>query len=436
MKKHTVMATFLTIAGWAVVGFLSCKKDGPVQPPAPSIQLTAEGGASTDVLLRMKLTDSAGPKGVALLRDGQAVLTLQLRTSDSLIIDEGLAPRHTYTYKAVRLQDTTAVDVSAPVQVTTMDTTSHDWVFDQPVLLGDGGSSVFYDCQIINDTLAYAVGEIYLLDSTGHVDPIHYNLAVWNGRQWHCEKLRYQGVPPVTRCVFAVTERDVWFDPWFHWDGEHYTEIPIDPNLFGVTWIKMWGRPQSEMYIVGDGGAIASSADHGITWQRVESGTTETINDVWGGSNPLLGENVVMAAAGTPGMPGSQTKLLLLRASSMHADTLPWQGMSTTRSSVWFDRNSRIYTCGRGVYVSSNDGWRRLSDLPAVYTWMVRGNGPNDIMVCGEDGLLMHFNGSTWRIYPEVSLSFGRFYSVAIKGNLVVAVGWLGNRAVSVVGHR
>ena len=386
-------------------------------------------------MLRVKLTDSAGPKGVTLLRDGQAVLTLQLRTSDSLIIDEGLAPRHTYTYKAVRLQDTTAVDVSVPVQVTTMDTTSHDWVFDQPVLLGQAGSSVLYDCQIINDTLAFAVGEMYLRDSTGHLDPILYNLAVWNGREWHLQRIIYQGSPPVIRSVFAVSERDVWFDTWCNWNGQQYLELAIDPILFGVHWTKMWGRVNDALWVVGDNGAIARSFDHGRTWQRVESGTSETINDVWGGSNPLLGENVVVAVVGWLATPG-ETKFLLLHGTSSQVDTLPWPNLLNPRMALWFDANSRIYTCGAGVYVSANDGWRYLSDLPLVYTRMIRGNGPNDIVVSGDYGLLMHYNGSTWRVYSQVSLSQGSYKSVAIKGNLAIAVGLSANGAVAVVGRR
>jgi hypothetical protein len=66
----------------------------------------------------------------------------------------------------------------------TADTTSHNYTW-QLELLGNGaGSGVFYDVAIINDTLAYAVGELYMKDSLGQDDPHAYNVARWNGRQW------------------------------------------------------------------------------------------------------------------------------------------------------------------------------------------------------------------------------------------------------------
>jgi len=57
-----------------------------------------------------------------------------------------------------------------------MDTTSHDFRWEI-YTLGDGtGSSCLYDVAIINETLAYAVGEIYRNDTT-------FNVAKWNGKE-------------------------------------------------------------------------------------------------------------------------------------------------------------------------------------------------------------------------------------------------------------
>jgi len=50
-----------------------------------------------------------------------------------------------------------------------LDTTSHNftWTLQR---LGGASGSVLYDVAIINDTLTYAVGEMYLNDSTGQID--------------------------------------------------------------------------------------------------------------------------------------------------------------------------------------------------------------------------------------------------------------------------
>ena len=47
------------------------------------------------------------------------------------------------------------------------DTTSHSFNFTQYTIGGSGSSSYFKDVAIISDSLAYAVGEVYLNDSTG-----------------------------------------------------------------------------------------------------------------------------------------------------------------------------------------------------------------------------------------------------------------------------
>ena len=44
--------------------------------------------------------------------------------------------------------------------LTTLDTTSHDFSW-KTFTFGGGGGSVLNDVAIVNDTLAYAVGEIY-----------------------------------------------------------------------------------------------------------------------------------------------------------------------------------------------------------------------------------------------------------------------------------
>jgi hypothetical protein len=92
----------------------------------------------------------------------------------------GLLPNRRYTYTLTPSTGPFTDRLSATIQ--TMDTTNHDRVFDPPVLLGDGNSSVLYDIAIINDTLVFATGAIYKRDSLGNWGPILYNLARWDGR--------------------------------------------------------------------------------------------------------------------------------------------------------------------------------------------------------------------------------------------------------------
>ena len=46
---------------------------------------------------------------------------------------------------------------------------------------------------------------------------------------------------------------------------------------------KIWGSSSNDLYVVGNNGKIAHY--NGTSWQRIESGTTLNINDIWGDFN-------------------------------------------------------------------------------------------------------------------------------------------------------
>jgi hypothetical protein len=59
------------------------------------------------------------------------------------------------------------------------------------------------------------------------------------------------------------------------------------------------------------------------------------------------------------------------------------------------------------------------------------------IFAAGANGDLLHFNGKNWRNFrDQTSLSSGEHYSVAVKGNLVIALGEDLSRGVVAVGRR
>ena len=59
----------------------------------------------------------------------------------------------------------------------------------------------------------------------------------------------------------------------------------------------------------------------------------------------------------------------------------------------------------------------------------------NDIVVVGAFGDVLHFNGSTWKQYPELRIA-GSLFKVAFSHQIVAAVGYVGNRAAVVIGRR
>ncbi len=67
------------------------------------------------------------------------------------------------------------------------DTTSHAWTFTITMLGGASGSAL-YDVAIVNDTMAYAVGEIYSDSSVQFGYPPSV-IAKWDGTAWNSSPL-------------------------------------------------------------------------------------------------------------------------------------------------------------------------------------------------------------------------------------------------------
>jgi len=182
--------------------------------------------------------------------------------------------------------DSTVIETSASVQVTTMDTTSHNWTFVAETL--GVTSSVLYDVAIISEDNIWAVGELFLNDSSGQLDPLRYNAAHWDGSRWNVIRVPYiyQGTPfhSAIKCVFAFSDTDIWFSNSVHWNGQQFHNVDLAIQIFtGVGINKMWGNAATgELYVVGNNGTIAYSPDRGSTWRQLESGTTLGVQDIFG----------------------------------------------------------------------------------------------------------------------------------------------------------
>jgi hypothetical protein len=410
---------------------LTCKKEPPPAVHIPTLALTAVDASCTEAWL--KLTTTQVPATVRLVRltpTLQTLQTLQLTTPDTLVIDEGLLPNRTYTYKAYRLEGQTPnpTDSTPGVQLTTMDTTSHNFTWQLDTL--GTHSSVLYDVAIINDTLVYAVGEIFHRDSSENWT--FFNLAKWNGREWTLQRVYYRGNNIIhTRWILAFAWNDIWITPYTHWDGTTWREVPFDPIFSGVGTNKAWGTSSSDFYVVGNGGFIAHY--DGVRWRRIESGTTLPINDVWGGDNRIAGDNMILAAASDAFTHGGG-KIIRVKSGS-DADSLTWGTIYRTPQSIWFDERD-VFVCGSTFWKRTyGGGWQELI-APSFYLNCVRGAASNDLLMVGHFGIVMHFNGWSLRSYDETRLSTGNYKSVAVRQNHVIAVGRTGPHAIAARGRR
>jgi len=319
---------------------------------------------------------------------------------------------------------------------TVADTTSHNFTWHLQTFGDFGSSSTIFDVAIINDSLAYAVGEIYLQDSTGHIQPTPYNLAKWDGHTWQLER-RYYTVrllfpnsggdpylPASIRAVFAFSENDVWIAAGTvqHWDGTQWQEMSgIAGDVFAGGSTKIWGKSALDMYFAGYNGSIAHY--DGVSWNKIPSGTSLDIQDIFGATDSKTGQTQILAVA-SRNYPSDRA---ILRIQNNSVTTLSYSPIQYDLIGVWFIPNQQYYLVGSGVFQKNrltDAAWtNRPSDITTYFTEGIRGLAANDIFVVGDFGEVLHWNGASWKSYITATGFDGRLTSVAIKGNLVIAVG-------------
>lgn len=437
---------FIVIFFIALVGFSCRDKDEPcLTCPPPYVQtifLDTTYVEPTEIGVRVQVTDSSGTSTIQLFRDTIEIFSKRVLATDTTIIDDSLLPARIYRYKAYRLTNGQRVDSSNVLTVRTMDTTSHNFTWEIDTL-GDGANSVLYDVAIVNDTLAYAVGEIYKRDSTGQFEYPPYGLAIWNGKNWTLKKLYYRISSGDTivlsniRGMLYFSPSEIWFTAGsiFRWDGiSSVTQLSLsrldlpDPH---ATIEKIWGTSSSNLYGVGNAGTIVHY-ENGTTWRQLESGTDVSLLDVWGSPDG--------STVWTCGYYSDRLGTFLLRYQGIRWE-LAYDGTRAEfqiRSDSLSGAYTSVYTStARSIYLGSSAGvyhtptttrgeGKRLSFTPDYFPGFprrLRGNADNDLILVGDYTMIAHFNGMTWRYFNEFRQSDMHFNSVAQKGDFVVAVG-------------
>lgn len=339
----------------------------------------------------------------------------------------------------------------APSSLSAPDSTSNNFTWTQYTVGGQGGSSYFRDVAIINDIDIWAVGEIYTNDSTGKPDPILYNVIHWNGSSWTLLRLKY--FPPgaigdslvgVGSAIFARSENDIWLvaDYIYHFDGSKFTPI-YNTGAEGAN--KIWGDAGGSLWSVSNGGKVAEYSN-GV-WTKLASGTNLDLEDIWGATNPSTGEDEILAVAAHNSYPQEGHILLSIQGNKVDSvSTNPIEYLPGFFG-IWFVPSKHYYIVGDGIFQSDSlSGSKWISDslhITKYGTTCVRGNALNDVFVVGAFGEFLHWNGSTWKSFiDQTGLSNGSYSSVAISGNLVVAVGAndapgeLDSKAVVTIGRR
>jgi len=318
------------------------------------------------------------------------------------------------------------------------DTTSHliTWKIDD---IGTYGSYL-KDVAIIDENNIWAVGQIYMNDSLGNPEAQAYNAAHWDGSKWELKRIYYYGACsavdyPSLIAIWAFSDSNLAITNggsigWF--DGRKVRlDCGVNPLLTGAI-NKMWGTSNSDLYVVGNNGNIAHY--DGKSWQKIESGTNVRLTDVYGSPDG----SVVWVA----GFDDSYGTVFLrnkgkgfekvLEITDPRPSYQPGQ-ITKVFKSLWTDKVDTVYLGAIGrVYAAplntsgeteENIWWddENQHTFPPE-TNVIRGTGGNDIFVGGYLQFIQHYNGKTWKSYPEIEGN-GTWRSMAVSKKIVVAVG-------------
>jgi len=264
------------------------------------------------------------------------------------------------------------------------------------------------------------------VDTVGVPDPNAYNLAHWDGNQWELKRVYFPTVCGQTSlssypadAIAAFYDGEIWISA-----GDKIAifqdTVEIDkfclPSSVSMSITKIWGTNSNNLYVVGFRGNIAHYLNG--TWNKITSGTTTDINDIWGANDPISYSSLVLCTVSNRYHLGDH-KLLSISGDGT-TEYIPWS--YTTLYGIWFNSPRKIYIVGGGAYVYKNDSLETF-DVPSGYfLTRVKGNNLNDIYIATAGAEILHFNGMNW-----VGMSdgvYGKYEGLDVKGNTVVLVGY------------
>jgi len=408
-------------------------------PTAPSVNLNLalSDVTCTEAWLNIDAGNLSLPANITIKKNGNNFLNLTISKKDTTIYDSTLFPSQTYTYQVEYLKGF-AFERSEAVTAKTLDTTSHDFTW-QTFTFGNtsAGSSTLNDVAVISADNIIAVGEIYMNDSTGKPDLLPYNAVHWDGIKWELNRITtvFRGslVTVPLEGIFTFSPTDIWAigSLPIHGDGQNWTMYDVrtttDPSL---SLSDAWGSKSNDMYFIGRNGSIAHYEN--AQWNKIKSGTNNNFTDIWG-ITTSTGELIYCVSHDQYGANKSE----IISIQNKEAAIVPFNVDEWIALSIWTPDKNIIYMGGgNGLFKCVNNSWKKIDYNNDGYVGGIRGNASNDFFITGGFGLAAHFNGRTWKVFNEISLSAGNYSSIAMKANLVVMVGDNYGRAVIALGRR
>ncbi|NOZ75489.1 MAG: hypothetical protein GXO90_08985, partial [FCB group bacterium] len=400
----------------------ACPDNPPTHHRDSTIHLSVVNEGTFSVRLKVSVEDSSDVWTFRLNRDDSTVAVISSLRADTTVRDGGLLPGHTYRYRAYWLDGGIATDSSEEVTATTMDTTSHNFIWEIDTL-GNYGSYL-NDVAIVDENNIWVVGYIT-------TDTATYNAAHWNGSEWEMIAIQPQGYILPIQCIYYYNEEDIWFGQSglpIQWNGhEYYLYTPANSTHPGQPTINaIWGSSPDDIYFVGDGSIVHYD---GSVFRRMESGTEVDLIDISGTTDSehifavgkeLSGESTVLEYHD-----GLWTVLYYSQEYYPHVSLYGQVGCVSvygdtayivTKNGLWkFNYQTRS-----SKLVSRYDSMLITQDYKSIIV-----QNPNDIAMEGAGFRLIHFNGVNYWYDHTIDTLYEHLYQISgdFKDNLVVIVG-------------
>ena len=96
----------------------------------------------------------------------------------------------------------------------------------------------------------------------------------------------------------------------------------------------------------------------------------------------------------------NETLILRIRNGQVEhwRDSMMYAGMV----GIWFVDTGKVFLCGGGLVRSYHKGQWKIHYPPFNgFPRAIRGTGFNDVFIAGDFGAIQHWNGKTWKYYPD-----------------------------------
>jgi hypothetical protein len=446
------LLSFFTLLTASAFWQTGCNTTDP--PLELALKLELEDVSCTEAWITLTTTNLQLPAEINLIRTdagGNIVSHISiLNTQDSLFYIDSLHPNQTYKFHSVIQPFNQS---SNEITVTTLDTTSHNYVW-QVFEFGNIGNSILFDVAIVGSEI-WTVGEINIAD-TSEIGYTRYNAVHWDGNEWNLQRIMFyticrqqssQNAYPASS-IIAFSEDEIWVaqrgDQIAKLENGIQTQTICMPWTFQIN--KIWGTSSNDLYVVGNNGNIAHY--NGSQWRRIESGTDVDLKDVWGtpdGKLVWVSGKVDLSKSVLIKIEGGQANIVF-------EDHYPWQiqeeRISGGISSIWTHSKNFIYaTTPLTVYrcLSNTSGEGKeiypYDDYLNGGTVRIRGTAINNIITSGSNSSILHFNGVSWKRFEELTDEAIYLWSSDIKNGTIVSVGdkfegIFDYKAIAVVGKK